>query len=37
LLDVGRRTIVGTMIAWTDNIDKPVAVAQGTYVRPRTQ
>jgi uncharacterized protein (TIGR00369 family) len=35
LLDVGRRTLVGTMIAWTDNVDKPVAAAQGTYVRPR--
>ena len=37
LLDVGRRSIVGNMVAWTDNIDKPVAVAQGTYVRPRSQ
>lgn len=37
LLDIGRRSIVGNMVAWTDNIDKPVAVAQGTYVRPRSQ
>ena len=37
LLDVGRRSIVGNMVAWTDNIDKPDAVAQGTYVRPRSQ
>jgi uncharacterized protein (TIGR00369 family) len=37
LIDVGRRSIVGNMIAWTDNIDKPVATAQGTYVRPRAQ
>jgi uncharacterized protein (TIGR00369 family) len=37
LLDVGRRSIVGSMVAWTDDIDKPVAVAQGTYVRPRIQ
>ena len=37
LLDVGRRSIVGSMVAWTDNVDKPVAVAQGTYVRPRSQ
>jgi uncharacterized protein (TIGR00369 family) len=35
LHDVGRRSIVGSIVAWTDNIDKPVAVAQGTYVRPR--
>jgi uncharacterized protein (TIGR00369 family) len=31
---VGRRSIIGTVVAWTDSIDKPVAVAQGTYVRP---
>lgn len=37
LHDVGRRTIVGSIVAWTDDIDKPVAVAQGTYVRPRAQ
>jgi uncharacterized protein (TIGR00369 family) len=37
LLDVGRRSIVGSMVAWTDSADKPVAVAQGTYVRPRSQ
>jgi hypothetical protein len=24
----------GNVIAWTDDIDRPVAVAQGTYVRP---
>ena len=37
LLDVGRRSIVGSMVAWTARFDKPVAVAQGTYVRPRVQ
>ena len=37
LLDVGRRSIVGSMLAWTDSFDKPVAIAQGTYVRPRIQ
>lgn len=37
LLDVGRRSIVGSMVAWTTSFDKPVAVAQGTYVRPRIQ
>lgn len=30
---VGRRSIVGTAVAWTDDPDKPVAVAQGTFVR----
>jgi acyl-coenzyme A thioesterase PaaI-like protein len=31
---VGKRSIIGSIVAWTDSIDKPVAVAQGTYVRP---
>ena len=31
---VGRRSIIGTVRAWTVDPDKPVAVAQGTYVRP---
>lgn len=31
---VGRRSIIGTVVAWTDDIATPVAVAQGTYVRP---
>lgn len=31
---VGRRSIIGNVIAWTDDLAKPVAVAQGTYVRP---
>ncbi len=31
---VGRRSIIGTVVAWTDARDRPVAVAQGTYVRP---
>jgi len=30
----GRRSLIGTIVAWTDNADKPVAVAQGTYVAP---
>jgi uncharacterized protein (TIGR00369 family) len=37
LHDVGRRSIVGSIVAWTDNVDKPVAIAQGTYVRPRSE
>lgn len=31
---VGRRTIIGTVRAWTADESEPVAVAQGTYVRP---
>jgi uncharacterized protein (TIGR00369 family) len=31
---VGRRSIIGTVVAWTDDPAKPVAAAQGTYVRP---
>lgn len=34
LHQVGRRSIVGSVVAWTDDVAKPVAVAQGTYVRP---
>jgi uncharacterized protein (TIGR00369 family) len=33
---VGRRSIIGSIVAWTDDPAKPVAVAQGTYVRPAT-
>jgi uncharacterized protein (TIGR00369 family) len=29
------RNVVGSVEAWTDDPDKPVAFAQGTYVRPR--
>lgn len=31
----GGRSIIGSVVAWTDDPDRPVAVAQGTYVRPR--
>ncbi len=31
---VGGRTIVGTITAWTTDQSRPVAVAQGTYIRP---
>ena len=34
LHQVGRRSIIGSIVAWTDDPAKPVAVAQGTYVRP---
>lgn len=30
----GRRNVVGTVNVWTDNPDKPTAVAQGTYALP---
>lgn len=29
------RSVVGSVVAWTDDENQPVAVAQGTYVRPR--
>lgn len=32
----GRRSLIGTVLAWTDDRDKPVAAAQGTYVAPPT-
>lgn len=34
LVKVGRRSIVGNVTVWTDDPDKPVSVAQGTYVPP---
>lgn len=34
LHSVGRRSIVGSIVAYTDDVDRPVALAQGTYVRP---
>lgn len=34
LASVGRRSIVGNISAYVDSVDKPVAVAQGTYIRP---
>ncbi|MCP3854361.1 MAG: PaaI family thioesterase [Actinomycetia bacterium] len=32
---VGGRTIVGSVTVWTDDRDRPTAVAQGSYARPR--
>ena len=32
---ISGRNIVGTVVAWTDDESKPVAVSQGTYVRPK--
>lgn len=33
---VSRRTVIGSAFAWTNDRDKPVAVAQGSFVRPST-
>ena len=32
---VSRRSVVGSVVLWTDDPERPVAVAQGTYVRPQ--
>ncbi len=34
LVKVGRRAIIGNMLAWTDDQSKPIAAAQGTYMPP---
>jgi uncharacterized protein (TIGR00369 family) len=34
LVSVGSRSIVGSVIIWTDDEAKPTSVAQGTYSRP---
>ena len=34
LVKVGRRAIIGNVVAWTTDPAKPVAVAQGTYMPP---
>lgn len=34
VLSVSRRTVIGSAFAWTDDPDKPVSVAQGTFARP---
>jgi len=34
LVKVGKRAIVGNVVAWTTDPGKPVAVAQGTYMPP---
>ncbi len=36
LHSVGGRQIVGSVVIWTDDADKPVSVAQGTYMAPRS-
>ena len=34
LVKVGKRAIIGNVVAWTDDPATPVAVAQGTYMPP---
>lgn len=34
VLSISRRTVIGSAFAWTDDPDKPVSVAQGTFARP---
>ncbi len=35
LHSVGKRNIVGTVVIFTDDVDRPTAVCQGTYVLPK--
>ncbi len=35
LQSVGSRNVVGSVVIWTDDPDKPTAVCQGTYVLPK--
>jgi uncharacterized protein (TIGR00369 family) len=35
LHSVGSRNLVGSVVIWTDDPDKPTAVCQGTYVLPK--
>jgi uncharacterized protein (TIGR00369 family) len=37
LLSVGSRRIAGSVTVWTDTRDRPVSVAQGTYIIPETR
>ena len=37
MVEVSTRSLIGTVIAWTDDFAKPVAAAQGTYVAPLPQ
>ncbi len=34
LSSVGRKNVVGSVVIWTDDPDRPTAVCQGTYVVP---
>lgn len=31
---VSKRSVIGTVTIWTDDVDAPVAIAQGTYILP---
>lgn len=32
----GRRSVVGSVSIWTDDVDRPTSIAQGTYMLPHT-
>jgi acyl-coenzyme A thioesterase PaaI-like protein len=34
LVSIGRRSIVGNVVAYTESLDKPVTGLSGPYVRP---
>lgn len=34
LQSVGRKTIVGSVVIWTDDPDRPTSICQGTYILP---
>ena len=34
LASVGSRNVVGSVVIWTDDPDRPTAICQGTYVLP---
>lgn len=36
LHSVGSRTVVGTVVIWTDDESRPASVCQGSYALPRT-
>lgn len=35
LHSVGSRQIVGSVVAWTDDPDRPVSISQGSYMTPK--
>ena len=37
LQHTGKRSLIGSVVAWTDDPNRPVAVAQGTYIAPTTR
>ncbi len=35
LHSIGTRTLVGSVTIWTDDVERPTSIAQGTYVAPK--